>query len=701
MRIEAEASQGTRDPSCIESFARLYIYQLGLIAGEQQQQQSLESGKKDSTFVVDAIESARKVQQMVLSGDQTLQMPPCLLDAKFHTKLRTGGLAKKTLMRMEALAGLVSMIQEMVETAHQRREAKEGSEPLDLSLDLDSLFAALSFEEQLECLPLGDVRPSWSRPRSWWDLECDRHLVLGTFKHGYGRYELMRDDPDYCFKEKLVEEAKGMIAAADQASADKTSAFAEQGVDAGEGNGVSDRRCAETDMLAERAETGEADEAGEDEAEGEVSSPARSRISTRKSSARISASNGSNNGDDGDKGAPDEDVDDIDGDTTGGCSAGPQSAAGAFIKRRGRPPRGLVLSRSTGAVNNPESGDGNEGGGTAPGGNGNGDGADDDTMLLFQGAASAGSSGNMLMLESGSSAAPLMMPDARALNRLFAWLVCSETARASEAEINERKRKERERKAAAATARKAKQLEIERTKDKKQGDMDGESSATCASASATGLKSCVEGKGMTSSTPSLGEAFQGAERLLLSKLYEIIDVEAFATVFKAHIQGMQTCKLVLNTPTGYEEALPEVRDAPQAEGTMEESKHGGDDLADTSASEQAAAAHSHAGSSQDGVIMDVVEHEVNNGEADSGEGPSQAQAICDAERTASAGVAAGHPFITAGGTTEGCSGACIGSGGCSGVHGRRCYPPERSAHSVWRTGSHCSSAIFAPSKPIT
>jgi hypothetical protein len=33
----------------------------------------------------------------------------------------------------------------------------------------------------------------------WWDTECDRALILGTYRHGYGQYEEMRRDPELHF----------------------------------------------------------------------------------------------------------------------------------------------------------------------------------------------------------------------------------------------------------------------------------------------------------------------------------------------------------------------------------------------------------------------------------------------------------------------------------------------------------------------
>ncbi len=36
-------------------------------------------------------------------------------------------------------------------------------------------------------------------PVAWWDREADASLLIGTYKHGYERYNVMRLDPDLCF----------------------------------------------------------------------------------------------------------------------------------------------------------------------------------------------------------------------------------------------------------------------------------------------------------------------------------------------------------------------------------------------------------------------------------------------------------------------------------------------------------------------
>ena len=39
-------------------------------------------------------------------------------------------------------------------------------------------------------------------PMAWWDAEADKSLLVGTFKHGFERYNMMRLDPALCFLAK-------------------------------------------------------------------------------------------------------------------------------------------------------------------------------------------------------------------------------------------------------------------------------------------------------------------------------------------------------------------------------------------------------------------------------------------------------------------------------------------------------------------
>lgn len=70
--------------------------------------------------------------------------------------------------------------------------------------DMDLQVSALAQFALAEALLLGDVRPRWaSSILPWWDLDCDRDLLLGTFLHGFGAYPKMKGDPRLCFSSKV------------------------------------------------------------------------------------------------------------------------------------------------------------------------------------------------------------------------------------------------------------------------------------------------------------------------------------------------------------------------------------------------------------------------------------------------------------------------------------------------------------------
>lgn len=36
----------------------------------------------------------------------------------------------------------------------------------------------------------------------WWDEDADKSLLIGVFKHGYEKYNTMRQDPALCFLQR-------------------------------------------------------------------------------------------------------------------------------------------------------------------------------------------------------------------------------------------------------------------------------------------------------------------------------------------------------------------------------------------------------------------------------------------------------------------------------------------------------------------
>ncbi|KAG8200736.1 hypothetical protein JTE90_022342 [Oedothorax gibbosus] len=62
----------------------------------------------------------------------------------------------------------------------------------------DQVFSGKSANEIPLFVPLADGEP----PAPWWDQELDKSLLLGIYKHGFERYNIMRQDPLLCFLSK-------------------------------------------------------------------------------------------------------------------------------------------------------------------------------------------------------------------------------------------------------------------------------------------------------------------------------------------------------------------------------------------------------------------------------------------------------------------------------------------------------------------
>eukprot|EP00981_Chlorochromonas_danica_P002918 scaffold598_cov183-Ochromonas_danica.AAC.8 len=193
-RIKAETGKGMMDARDLEAFSRAYVLQCGLCASVQ------ETNKVDSPFVREAIRAAKELRALEQAGEKDLDIPPSLQDEKFLAKLKQGQ-ARKILNKLDALAKLVNMVRAAVEEAYNRKDIE-----YDPSLDLDLLTATVTPQELSDCLALGDVRPPWTRSCTWWNLTCDRQLIIGVFKHGFGRYDLIREDDSLIFKSLLAKQ---------------------------------------------------------------------------------------------------------------------------------------------------------------------------------------------------------------------------------------------------------------------------------------------------------------------------------------------------------------------------------------------------------------------------------------------------------------------------------------------------------------
>ncbi|CAN0415553.1 unnamed protein product, partial [Ectocarpus sp. 12 AP-2014] len=230
-RIRKEAGASIRPLEDVESFARSYVLQAGVCAREEERLLGLKAeeggdaedgqqpngssngggGSKrpgakeeESEFVRQAMNAAKDIQDQIANGVRTIDIPAVLREEKFVEKLVKQGLAKKALQRLDLLRRLQIMVSKTIErvlrdmprTDRQRNESIE---------DMDLQVSALAPFGLSTALPLGDVRPKWaSSVQPWWDLDCDRDLLLGTFLHGFGAYPKMKADPRLCFSTKIL-----------------------------------------------------------------------------------------------------------------------------------------------------------------------------------------------------------------------------------------------------------------------------------------------------------------------------------------------------------------------------------------------------------------------------------------------------------------------------------------------------------------
>jgi hypothetical protein len=161
---------GCRDPKAVESFTRSFVLQCGVVASKQGLH------KNDSQFVRQAIQSAQHLQELIESNDRSFNMPASLKEQKFINKLKQG-LARKVLNKLDVLAQLVRMLKSVVIEIYKAKDMQ-----FDDRKSIDDLVNSVSMEEIVDKLPLGDYRPNWCLVAPWWDLNCDKHLIIVVFE---------------------------------------------------------------------------------------------------------------------------------------------------------------------------------------------------------------------------------------------------------------------------------------------------------------------------------------------------------------------------------------------------------------------------------------------------------------------------------------------------------------------------------------
>mmetsp|Transcript_39977 Transcript_39977/g.82247 ORF Transcript_39977/g.82247 Transcript_39977/m.82247 type:complete len:1159 (-) Transcript_39977:502-3978(-) len=231
-KIRQEANLNSVPLQDIEVFARAYLFQLGvqgsvsLAEDSDPKGRKLESavasiynqyGTRDSDWIFNAMNASLTMLEEVGNRSRYLRIPLVLADPDYLNELRAGA-ALRALRRF----ALLSRVNAIVEKALDGLLRELGTEELgrrgifikNLSLlDVDLKARHVSTEELLQAVGIylpcqsSTTMKHYPLPSSitpWWDRSCDSALIIGTFIHGCGNYETMRNDDELPFSRRIL-----------------------------------------------------------------------------------------------------------------------------------------------------------------------------------------------------------------------------------------------------------------------------------------------------------------------------------------------------------------------------------------------------------------------------------------------------------------------------------------------------------------
>jgi chromodomain-helicase-DNA-binding protein 7 len=211
-KIKYESGGTSKGIEDVIFFSTAYLMQCLIITKDRDGIGSTSYSKfiRNSVNLINNKPSKKNEKEFNNSGANTIaNIPPALLDSKYTVKLESG-LAKKSLQKLDLLSRLQDIITIAIDAAVK---AKGGKLKYDVDITITSniqnaeeveyWFDKLTVDEICEHLPISDSRPSWAKLQPWWDRVCDLHLLIGIYRCGYGRYELLRDDKSLIFGKRL------------------------------------------------------------------------------------------------------------------------------------------------------------------------------------------------------------------------------------------------------------------------------------------------------------------------------------------------------------------------------------------------------------------------------------------------------------------------------------------------------------------
>lgn len=205
----------------VELFSRAYVYQLGLQASvsimKKKKTASIEEviqifGKSEGTFILKAVQESLDYYSQILQKKKTLRLPPIFAESNFVHELQNGA-ALHGLRRIAFLSRLTRIIEKAVNKILQNLSheeiGKRGCPTTIGNLDVDLKVRYVTIEELCHAIELPASLISHHQDSKkkrqpviispWWDRYCDVALLVGTFIHGLGEYQAMKNDPDLPF----------------------------------------------------------------------------------------------------------------------------------------------------------------------------------------------------------------------------------------------------------------------------------------------------------------------------------------------------------------------------------------------------------------------------------------------------------------------------------------------------------------------
>jgi len=167
------------------------------------------NSEKEVSWICESVCSAAALHVEVLACKRFLRMPLSLACNSYVKEMRKGP-ALRALRRLGLLDRLNSImnnvIDDIISTLGNEEMGRRGCLIKDYTtIDADLKARHITSEElglALGARLLKDEEEHRT-PAAWWDRSCDLALLVGTFVHGFGNYEAMKNDEELPFS-KLI-----------------------------------------------------------------------------------------------------------------------------------------------------------------------------------------------------------------------------------------------------------------------------------------------------------------------------------------------------------------------------------------------------------------------------------------------------------------------------------------------------------------